>query len=1290
MDALMAAVLGSETPPTAARPIAADNPCMFAVLLETQTCSVADRLSEVPHLCAYKCFSSTVQNEGRRGQGVAILVHPTVADSTRLVQVGGGPQPGALQSVWLRVSGDVFGLGGDVMLGGCYIPPQGQNHSADETFESFAALHSQIDEALGGDCAACFVAGDLNARLGIQNEFDDEHYPELVGQFPELGAQRRDACNRSPNANHAGRLLLDVAATAQQGMIITTGRGRGDEGQPTCMNVHQKLVTRTEHILVSPALYALAHTSRTLTRPWYLAPGLDHAALRLDFAVHAPLPGVDGGGFQKPEHQCGPGCAVKLGTQVLKSLPKEAQARFTAACQASLQSVEASLQDSLAAEDVEGSLTHLMQAVESAAHSCGLTRLWQCPFTRRGVRNPVQQKPWYNARCAAAKLGLRQAIFEGHCPHARRRLKHEYERLVKRSKRSYISQAAAGLLALLCQRSPEAYGEIKRRVGKKKSSSPSPIAAERWEEYVRAQFTTPAPPPPPNPGPGPVPDQPGEGRFPRREQFVATRGRAQEWVPVGRTRRGQSAPIRATQSPPRLSRSGSPRPGPVPDPDPDTGPQAAVPMPGLDWFRQATKQAISRLDPNSAAGFDGVPASFFKACVHEDGQPPRRVLAEPLARLFCLCYTKGVLPVSWREARLSPLYKKKGPLLDPNSYRMLAVNSVFYRLFANVVRAVTTDWCVATGAIPETQFGFYPGRDTAQPVFVLRHLVHAAKRAAANSEPGRTNSRLFVAFMDFTQAYDRIDRTKLWAHLESIGVPGHLMRAIRGMYTGDTYTLVEGPKRTNPVHPTRGVKQGCPLSPLLFSLFINDFAAHTNTLQTYGVPLRTGNRVVSHLFYADDLALISYSEEGLRSMLVALHDYAERKGLTVNAAKSEVVVFNTRALPVRRRGGNGVVTLTYGGAVLATKSEFKYLGFALHNRMSMQKTHAPRARGLMAAVSDVMRQGKELGLARSPWAMVKLFQTYAVPSGMYGCQVWGTRYAQFSRMFDAEVSKRHLRYLKRMLGLPYSTSNWAVLAEVSCRPFHFYWVRALCRFHTRLLGSNSPLLVDVAKADAALAAEGSGDCWSAEFGRALESIACKAGEAELGRSWCESVFAGDNVNAGTVARTLEQAYEIDAWGGFDQVADLREHLRAHQGQQGSRSKSLTYFCWFKLPEPGWPHYLRGLHHSRSQSMLKQLARFRLGAHTLRVEMGRRQDEVWEARTCQRCSQAHLQSLACPVDDEHHCIFDCAAFEHLRASIPGVQELIANSAGCVRTFMSGEATVVRNYVAACMDTLDALR
>ena len=400
---------------------------------------MAAPLSEVPHLCAYKCFGSPVQLEGRKGHGVAILVHPSVADSARLVQLGVGLQSGALQSVWLRVSGAAFGLEGDVLLGGCYIPPQGANHSADETFESFAALHAQIDEALGDGCAACFVAGDFNARLGAQNEFDHDHYPEVAAQFPELGAPRMFPANgvgrgRSASADNAGRLLLDVAATSQQAMIITTGRGRGDLGQPTCMNVREQLVTRTEHILMTPALYTLPSDTCTLTQPWHRAPGLDHVALRVDIKVQAPLPGVDGGGFNSPEHQCGAGCAARSGSHVFKPLSKEAQASFTAACQASLLSIESQFQGSLVAEDVEGALAHLISAVESSAHSSGLSRLWQCPFARRGVRNPVQQKPWYKTACTVAKLKLRQAIFDGQCSHARTR--HECERLVKRSKRS--------------------------------------------------------------------------------------------------------------------------------------------------------------------------------------------------------------------------------------------------------------------------------------------------------------------------------------------------------------------------------------------------------------------------------------------------------------------------------------------------------------------------------------------------------------------------------------------------------------------------------------------------------------------------------------------------------------------------------------------------------------------------------------------------------------------------------------------------------------------------------------
>ena len=630
------------------------------------------------------------------------------------------------------------------------------------------------------------------------------------------------------------------------------------------------------------------------------------------------------------------------------------------------------------------------------------------------------------------------------------------------------------------------------------------------------------------------------------------------------------------------------------------------------------------------------------------------------------------------------------PLLECKSYRMLAVSSVLYRLYANVVRQAMTEWCVQEGKVPEAQFGFYPGRDTMQPAFVLRHLVHAARQSRAAGE--RTCSRLFVAFMDFTQAYDRVDRAALWAHLQSIGMPQHMLRAVQGMYEGDTYVLVDGPKRTGPVSPTKGVKQGCPLSPLLFSLFINDFAASVPCLQARGVPLRHGGRVVSHVFYADDLALISYTEEGLQVMLRGLELYARRKGLTVNAAKSEVVVFNTRALSVRRHGGDrGCVNLTFASEPLKVVSEFKYLGLWLHNTLNMDNTHKPRARGMMAAMSEVMRLARNLGLRRSPWAMVRLFQTYCIPAGMYGCQLWGSHLMRMRDVFTSEVSKRHLRFLKLQLGVSYASPNWAVLAELGSKPFHYYWVRAICKFQHRILTSNSALLQDVARADAALAAEGGAGtraCWSGEVAEGLESIGQVAGQAQLGKAWSDHVKAGRVVELGAVMDGLERAYLAEAWAGFEQVADLRAYLHGGDGQEDRRTKTLTYFHWFKLVENTWPSYLKGLPSSRVHGMMKQLARFRLGSHGLEVETGRYNGVAWQDRQCTRCSADRLGVLTCKVGDEYHMVFNCSAFDDLRANIPGVQQLIDSSGGSLRAFMLGDVRVVMNFVSGCLDRLAA--
>ena len=100
---------------------------------------------------------------------------------------------------------------------------------------------------------------------------------------------------------------------------------------------------------------------------------------------------------------------------------------------------------------------------------------------------------------------------------------------------------------------------------------------------------------------------------------------------------------------------------------------------------------------------------------------------------------------------------------------MIAVSSVLYRLYTNVLRSLTTDWCQRHSKIPQTQFGFYPGRNTLQPLFILRHLIHLQQHRRAKKQI--LSPLIYAAFMDFTQAYDHVAREQLWHHLQPQGTP---------------------------------------------------------------------------------------------------------------------------------------------------------------------------------------------------------------------------------------------------------------------------------------------------------------------------------------------------------------------------------------------------------------------------------------------------------------------------------------------------------------------------------------
>lgn len=114
----------------------------------------------------------------------------------------------------------------------------------------------------------------------------------------------------------------------------------------------------------------------------------------------------------------------------------------------------------------------------------------------------------------------------------------------------------------------------------------------------------------------------------------------------------------------------------------------------------------------------------------------------------------------------------------------------------------------------------------------------------------------------------------------------------------------------------------------------------------------------------------------------------------------------------------------------------------------------------------------------------------------------------------------------------------------------------------------------------------------------------------------------------------------------------------------------------------------------------QLLKFRLWAHNLRVRAGLFENEVelvdgqreqrrptWAERTCKRCPAEYREQLPCAVDDEHHMIFECAAFHGARLEVPGALSLLMQCDGTVRSFMRADTVTVLLYVAMCMDQLE---
>ena len=273
--------------------------------------------------------------------------------------------------------------------------------------------------------------------------------------------------------------------------------------------------------------------------------------------------------------------------------------------------------------------------------------------------------------------------------------------------------------------------------------------------------------------------------------------------------------------------------------------------------------------------------------------------------------------------------------------------------------------------ISPNQIGFQKGHRTADHVFVLSSIINKIVKAE--------NKKLYTAFIDFRKAYDHINRTLLFLKLQNMGIQGLFYENLKRLHKSTSYMIKVENGYLDPIKSDMGLLQGGILSPKLFNLYIDDIKDIFNEKCD---PVNLYDTKLSHLLYADDLIIISNTEQGLRQSLTNLENYCTQWKLEVNISKTKIMIFNKSGRKLKTN------SFLFQDNKIEVSDSYCYLGINLSLSGSFnhtQKVLREKAQKAMFPLYSVISQ-----FNMSPVRSLKLFDTYIKPIALYNSENWAT------------------------------------------------------------------------------------------------------------------------------------------------------------------------------------------------------------------------------------------------------------------------------------------------------------
>ena len=386
---------------------------------------------------------------------------------------------------------------------------------------------------------------------------------------------------------------------------------------------------------------------------------------------------------------------------------------------------------------------------------------------------------------------------------------------------------------------------------------------------------------------------------------------------------------------------------------------------------------LKSINPNKSAGDDGVHPMILKEC--------RSELCEPLKRLFQLSIDSGVVPDSWKQATILPLFKS-GPRTSPENYRPISMTSQLCKLLEKLVRNTLMDHLKKHNLLSKHQHGFYDKRSC------LTNLVEALEDITVLVDNGIPVDEIF---MDFRKAFDKVSHERLLYKLDKLGIKDNLLLWIDSFLHDRTQRVKVNGSVSSWASVTSGVPQGSVLGPLLFVAFINDLPG----LMTTNCKL-----------FADDTKLYSkvdtlVDQEKLQEDLNSCLDWAKDNNMVFHPDKCKVIHFGNK---------NSKREYTLGDHIIEPVNEMKDLGITVSDDLKWAKHIA----------LCVKKANRMIGLIRHTFSHMDkdmflcLYKSLVRPLLEYNPQVWNPYMVKDIAVLE-KVQRRATKLVPELHDMPY-------------------------------------------------------------------------------------------------------------------------------------------------------------------------------------------------------------------------------------------------------------------------------